>query len=151
LNALKWISSRDTKVDIEFKAEEKSSIEGRALRKEVTGYTPLMLAIMGGNTNLMLIKYLVDTLRCNIRAKDNFGNTVIHLAVKYGCEELVKYFVIEKKMEAFDRNFEGKTAVIIAHEKGLANIESIFAQLDGSAIKVTLIYTAIDSRTNQSK
>jgi len=151
LNALKWISSHDTKVDIEFKAEEKPSIEGRALRKEVTGYTPLMLAIMRGDSNLMIIKYLVDTLKCNVKAKDNFGNTVVHLAVKYGCEEIVKYFVKEKKMEAFDRNFEGKAAVITAREKGFVNIESIFTQLDGSADKVLFIHSLIDPRTNKSE
>eukprot|EP00826_Nyctotherus_ovalis_P010877 TRINITY_DN12840_c0_g1_i17.p2 TRINITY_DN12840_c0_g1~~TRINITY_DN12840_c0_g1_i17.p2 ORF type:complete len:121 (+),score=31.61 TRINITY_DN12840_c0_g1_i17:584-946(+) len=116
------------------------------LRKEVTGYTPLMLAIMAGDKNIAVVKYLVNTLKCNVKARDGYGNTVVHVAVKCGCEETVRFLLLEKKVEAFERNSEGKAAVVIAHERGMTKIEGIFAQVDGSAGKVCARACGVDCR-----
>lgn len=144
LNTLMWIASHNANVDIEFKVEEKPPTEGMSLRKEITGYTPLMLAIMAGDKNIAVVKYLIDTLKCNVRARDVYGNTVVHVAVRCGCEETVRYLLREKRVEAFERNSEGKTAVAIARERGMASVEGIFAQVDGSAAKVCVCASEVD-------
>ena len=55
---------------------------------EFTGYTPLMLAIAGGNKNLECVEILIHH-GANINCRDKFGNNLFHIAALYNNNEIL--------------------------------------------------------------
>ena len=65
-------------------------------KKDNGGRTPFHLACRY-NTNLEIIKYLVDQKKCDLKEKDNFGETPFHLACQYNTNlEIIKYLVDQR-------------------------------------------------------
>ena len=48
---------------------------------------------------------------------DSFGNNLIHLAAKYESTQILAYLVENTRINAFERNEKGETALSIAQDK----------------------------------
>ena len=78
----------------------------------MTGYTPLMLAIAGGNQNLDCVKELLN-YNADFSAKDLFGNSILHIAAIHSNNALIGYIAKNLKIDIFGRNNKGETALNI--------------------------------------
>ena len=129
-------SLKSEDINFEHKTVEKKGATG-TLQKEMTGCTPLMLAVVAGDGNLERTKWLFETAKCNPSATDWQGNTALHLAVKYNCPETLRYLIQTNCFEPFQRNENGETAASMAHALSLTSITDILATCkDNSSQKV---------------
>lgn len=105
-------------VYINFPATEKQDFSQKGtMTKEFTGYTPLMLSVAGGGQNIECTKLLVSK-GADVTVKDQFGNTLLHIAAIYGNNEAIDFFYINShKLNVFERNHNGETPLSIAQEK----------------------------------
>lgn len=128
--------------DFELKAEEKRGIATTGtFQKEVSGATPLMLAIIAGDQNLETVKWLIEEVECKTNVTDWQDNTILHLAVRYNCSSTVSYLICTNIVDPFKRNAEGESAVSMAQAMNLEEITQILAICkDNSGQKVCGIF-----------
>lgn len=105
-------------ININFPAVERSDINQKgAFQKEFHGYSPLMLAVAGGDSNIECVKILLVN-KANTGLLDSYGNSLLHIAAIYGSSEILQYLLQNlKQMNIFERNNNGETALSIAQEK----------------------------------
>ena len=117
-----------TEIDIELKSDEKKGlIGGVTLQKEVFGFTPLMLAVVAGGQNVDVVRWMIEDAECNTSVKDWQESTLLHLAVRYNCKEIVSYLICASLIDPFQRNLIGETAVSIAQTPGFGEISKILS------------------------
>ena len=80
-------------LNVNFPAIEKPDVNQKGnFHKEFHGYTPLMLAVAGGDQNLECVRCLLS-LKANTTMTDTYGNTLLHIAVIYGSNDILKYLI----------------------------------------------------------
>ena len=80
--------------------------------REYNKYTPLMLAIAGGDHNLDCVKALLNK-GANYKCEDDQDNTVLHIAAMNGCNQILEFLCKNLKIELFQRNKLGETTLSI--------------------------------------
>jgi ankyrin repeat protein len=83
--------------------------------KEMTGYTPLMLAVASGDHNLDCVKLLL-THKADYKKVDFKNNTVLHIAALNGNNTILEYLVKNLEIDVFARNKDGETALTICEK-----------------------------------
>ncbi len=112
----------------EYKCEEKKGTSGGgSLQKELSGATPLMLAVASGDKNIETVKWMIEEVECNTKEKDWQDNTVLHLAVRYNCKEIVSYLICANLVDPFQKNQAGESAVSMAQALGLDEVSKILS------------------------
>ena len=94
-----------------------------------------MLTIAGGDQNLDCLKLILQA-GSDFKCKDDFGNTLLHIAAKNNCNKMIDYLAKNLKINIFERNKEGETALNICqnlkNEKGIAILTQFQGQYDQS-------------------
>lgn len=102
------------------------------------GFTPFLYAIWNQWIYILPIFWVLTNSKeaafrillsfdINFQAKDNFGNSALHLATKLGSIKMV--FKIMMNFNNFnEKNNENETALSIAQENNLKQIESLFVR-----------------------
>ena len=80
--------------------------------KEFYKYTPLMLAAFAEVSDLNIVKFLLQK-GADYKVKDDYGNSLLHIAAIYGKNSILEYFIKNLKIEMFSRNLKGETALSI--------------------------------------
>ena len=75
-----------------------------------------MLAVASGDSNIDTVKILLKQ-NSDIHILDANGNNLIHIASKYDNSKMLQYLVQNTKVNVFERNNKGETALSIATEK----------------------------------
>jgi len=89
-----------------------SSQGGSAFQKEYFGYTPLMLAAAGGDSNVDIVKALLNA-KADFKKTDEFGNSILHIAAINSNNKIMDFIAKEGKIDIFGRNKDGETALSI--------------------------------------
>eukprot|EP01022_Parablepharisma_sp_SALTPOND_P005700 TRINITY_DN12334_c0_g1_i9.p1 TRINITY_DN12334_c0_g1~~TRINITY_DN12334_c0_g1_i9.p1 ORF type:complete len:509 (-),score=100.09 TRINITY_DN12334_c0_g1_i9:1382-2908(-) len=117
-----------TELSLELRSDEKKGTSGGgSLQKELFSATPLMLAVVAGDRNLDVVKWLIEEAECRTDVKDWQQNSILHLAVRYNCQEIVSYLICAKVVDPFERNLVGESAVSMAQALGLEEISKILS------------------------
>lgn len=133
LFTLKWMIEKKAPVNKEFKAQElQNSTNLKPHKEEATACTPLLLAIMKGDSNINVVKFLIKDCKVDIKCTDFQGNSPLHFAVKYQCEEIILYLLKEAKLDVYSRNKLEQTPAALANELGLEKFSNILNQYDNS-------------------
>jgi len=91
--------------------------------KEMSLYTPLMLAVAKGDENLDCVKLLLSQ-GADFLAKDSAENSVLHVAALNGNNKILAYLAKNLKIDIFGRNKKGETALnICAAQKNQAGAD----------------------------
>jgi len=115
-------------IDFELKTEEKKGTPGSgSLQKELTGATPLMLAVAAGDSNIDIVKWLIEDANADTSAKNWQGDTILHIAVRHNCNHIVSYLICANVVDPFQRNMNGESAVSMAQALGLEEIQKILS------------------------
>lgn len=80
--------------------------------KELSKYTPLMLTVAKGDENLDCLKVLLQQ-DANFLAKDEYNNGLLHIAALNGNNKMLDYLSKNLKIDIFERNSKGETALNI--------------------------------------
>ncbi len=83
--------------------------------------TPLHWACCSGNIDLL--KWLIDTQKFDINAKNAFGNTILHFASSLMISPKVIDFLAERNFNFFETNNEGNTVFEFALKNEKATVE----------------------------
>ena len=89
-----------------------SSQGGSAFQKEYFGYTPLMLAVAGGDSNVDIVKALLNS-KADFKKTDEFGNSILHIAAMNSNNKMMDFIAKTLKIDIFGRNKDGETALSI--------------------------------------
>lgn len=81
-----------------------------------------MLSVAKGEDNLECTKTLLKN-GANFNVKDDFGNTVIHVAAMNGNNKALNYLSKNLRINLFERNQSGETALNICNT--LKNVEGV--------------------------
>lgn len=79
-------------------------------KREYHGYTPLMLAVTSKDSTVECVKVLLGE-GADFKCKDDFGNTVLHLAAVNGNNKMIEFIAKNLKIDIFERNKAGETAL----------------------------------------
>ena len=71
--------------------------------------------------DIKTIKYLIEKNQINVNARDNNGNTILHLFAENENIEMAKYLIEEKEMDVNEKNKDEDTVLHIFTKRG--NIE----------------------------
>ncbi len=128
---MKWLFSMyPYDVDPESKAEELTRLPkggyGPVIVKEVTGATPLMLAVIAGDSSLTSLHWLLGSRMCDVKVTDRQNNNLLHLAVLYDRRESLTYLISSKMLDTDLRNEEGDTPLGLATKLGRNELLDIF-------------------------
>merc|ERR1712146_593628 len=93
LDMLKYLLGKLTKQACEIEAmehQDKHAKNTTPYVREYSRYTPLMLAIVGGDKNLDCAKALLAK-GVDYKCEDDHGNTVLHIAALNGCNQILDF------------------------------------------------------------
>ncbi len=123
---------------LELRTEERRGLASSGtFQKELTGATPLMLAVAAGDHNKEVVQWMIEEAECNTDVKDWQENTLLHLAVRYNCREITSYLVCANIVDPFQRNAEGESAPSMAQALSHSEISNILSSCkDNSGQKV---------------
>lgn len=99
--------------------QDRVSLKETKFIKEMSKYTPLMLCVAKGDENLDCIKLLLQ-YNADYTKKDLYENTILHIAALNGNNKIITYIVKNLKIDIFERNKDGETALSIC--KSLKNV-----------------------------
>lgn len=103
--------------------------------REYSKYTPLMLAIAGGDNNLDCVKALLNK-GVDYKCEDDQGNTVLHIAAINGSIKILDFLCQNLRIELFKRNKAGETTLSICqqqqNQRGVQILERFKADYDKS-------------------
>lgn len=80
--------------------------------REFFGYTPLMLAVASKNSNLEIVKALLNA-KADFKKTDEFGNSILHIAALNSNNSIMDFIAKTLKLDMFGRNKSGETALSI--------------------------------------
>ena len=111
---------KNYKFDLNFPSiEKKAKNKHSGFIKEYTGLTPISLAILSEiakEDEIIKIIKLLHERKCSLKESDFLGNNLLHIAVKGGKLNIIKFLIEElncKKL-AIETNKEGQTPMAIA-------------------------------------
>ena len=99
-------------------------------KKEMHRYTPLLLAVAKSDDNLDCVKALLK-YGANFHVKDEYGNTLLHVAALNGNNKIIGYIAKNLKIRIFERNQDGETALNICTTTKNAEGAKILEQYQG--------------------
>ena len=115
-------------------ADPNATTRGK-FKKELSRYTPLMLSIDDDKDNFECFKTLLKN-GANINCKDEFENTILHIAAMYDNNQVLNYICKNLKINLFQRNKSEETALIICNKlknaEGAKMIEEYLKEYDHS-------------------
>jgi len=118
-------------------ADKITAKEGQ-FKKEMSKYTPLMLASVRSDENLECVKTLLQ-LGANFECLDEFGNNVLHIAAMNGNNKIIDYLSKNLKIGIFTRNKNGESALSICealnNEEGSKILQKYMEEYDTSKNK----------------
>ena len=95
-----------------------------------------MLAVAGKDENLEAVKILLSA-GADFQLKDEFGNSILHIAAIYGNVSILEYLAKNCRLELFMRNDKGETALSIfqdqKNQKGIDIMNAFKDEYDKSA------------------
>jgi ankyrin repeat protein len=116
LKLVDWFIQNDRNLNLEHQVQEKPRIAKGLLVKEFHKFTALMLAVAIGNLGICFKKYfndffleivkkLIESGNAKVNVHDSNKNSLLHIAVKYNAQNIVKYFLENPRdIKIFDRN-----------------------------------------------
>lgn len=126
---LKWLhSTYASSLDYEFPSQEKKGLGCGSFIRELTGSTPLMLAVIAGDFNIETVKWMIESAKCNPLAIDLFDNSLLHYAVMSNCPDILNYLLTDIKLNPCNRNKEGDTPILTAAKLGHESLHTILSQ-----------------------
>mmetsp|Transcript_28656 Transcript_28656/g.50980 ORF Transcript_28656/g.50980 Transcript_28656/m.50980 type:complete len:424 (+) Transcript_28656:273-1544(+) len=141
-----------SELEIEAVVTEDRAKGGRGgVNKEVTGCTPLLLAVQ--RSSLETIRKLIE-FGALVTATDWSKNTVLHLAVLMQRAEVVKELIDLPGVDVQARNNKGETPLTIAKDKALSDIEALLSekiQDTSEQIAEELINELLEEENKKSK
>ena len=111
---------KNYKFDLNFPSiEKKAKNKHSGFIKEYTGLTPISLAILSEiakEDDVIKIIKLLHEGKCSLKESDFLGNNLLHIAVKGGKLNVIKFLIDELngKQLAIETNKEGQTPMAIA-------------------------------------
>ena len=99
-------------------------------KKEMHRYTPLLLAVAKSDDNLECAKSLLK-FGANVNVKDEYGNTLLHVAALNGNNKTLNYIAKNLKINMFERNQDGETALNICSTLKNSEGKKILEQFQG--------------------
>ena len=111
---------KNYKFDLNFPSiEKKAKNKHSGFIKEYTGLTPISLAILSEiakEDEIIKIIKLLHEGKCSLKESDFLGNNLLHIAVKGGKLNVIKFLIDELngKQLAIETNKEGQTPMAIA-------------------------------------
>ena len=135
---LEKVITRLGKNYIDFEAVEQADKHAKApapFKKELHRYTPFMLAAARDDANLDCVKLLLKH-GANFNCRDECGNTVLHVAALNGNNKTLDYLSKNLKINLFERNQKGETALNICqtlkNPEGVKCLEQYQVEYDKS-------------------
>lgn len=83
---------------------------------DVEGSTAVHWACINGTPQLL--KYLVETIHCDVNVTNNIGQTPLHIAVACGQSSLINYLVTVGNLDPFAQEKSGENPIQITAENG---------------------------------
>lgn len=118
-------------LDVEaMEQADKHSKAPGPFKKEMHRYTPLLLAVAKSDDNLECAKSLLK-FGANVHVKDDYGNTLLHVAALNGNNKTLSYIAKNLKINMFERNQDGETALNICSTLKNAGGVKILEQFQG--------------------
>ena len=71
--------------------------------------TPLFYAVQSGNFEM--VKFLIDQANCNFKVVNYLGQSILHIASKYGYVNIISFLIENKSVKVNEKSEEGKTAL----------------------------------------
>ena len=103
------------------------------MKRDISGNTPLHVAVYSFKSNRTdILKFLLDKykewgiLKNALKAKDEFGNTALHMAIAFKNEDAVRLLLHEGASPDI-KNKDGNTPYNLAQNKYVLNKENIGA------------------------
>jgi len=103
LDFLKFLLCSYPHDGINCEAREKTDKPKANLIKEFTGYTPILLSIVGDHDHTVRIIKELKGFGADIRKTDFNKNTALHVAIKYDNNPATKYLLAETTLNVFGR------------------------------------------------
>lgn len=133
---LEYCLKRLDKSYLEQRAKEVADIHAKgSFTKELSRYTPLMLTVAKGDENLDCLKVLLQH-DANFLAKDEYNNGLLHIAALNGNNKMLDYLSKNLKIDIFERNSKGETALNICqtlkNQAGVEILEKFAKECDNS-------------------
>ena len=135
---LENVINRLGKSQIDYEAVEQADKHAKTpapFKKELHRYTPFMLAVAKDDANLDCVKVLLKH-GANFNCKDECGNTVLHVAALNGNNKTLDYLSKNLKINLFERNRNGETALNICqtlkNPEGVKCLEQYQVEYDKS-------------------
>jgi len=126
------------KDNIDIEAMEQPDKHAKApgpFKKEMARYTPLLLAVAKSDDNLECAKSLLK-FGANVHVTDEYGNTLLHVAALNGNNKILDYIAKNLKINMFERNSDGETALNICatlkNAEGVKMLEQYQEEYDKS-------------------
>lgn len=113
--------------------ERNSKTKSTVFSKELTNYTPLMLAVAGENEDaecVEIVKLLFGNEKVEKNCKDFDKNNILHLAVKLNKILTAKYLATEMNNLLGESNSDGQSPITIAQNNNCVEIINFFKSLD---------------------
>jgi len=118
---MRYLCVKYPEIDLEFRARDERGVNvssSSIILKEITGFTPIMLAVSAGDSNINVVEYMLINNKGKLNVVDPKGNTLLHLAVIYNCPEILKKLINIGKIDPGIRNESGDTAEGLAQKLG---------------------------------
>lgn len=94
------------------------------------GRTPLLFGI-GTGLDLRAVRAMHEELKCDVKTRDNFNSTLLHEAAHSTTDAvaIIRFLVLEHKLDVDARNAGSRTPVFCAVETGLIESVRLLAEL----------------------
>jgi ankyrin repeat protein len=104
-------------------------------QREIYGYTPLMLAVAGGDGNIDIVKALLNA-KADWKKTDEFGNNLLHIAAMNSNNKTMEFIAKTLKLDIIGRNKAGETALLFCqtnkNQDGVDLLNNFTAKFDKS-------------------
>ena len=125
-----------------------------SLVKEMTGFTPLMLAVASGDHNLDCVKLLLGA-KADYNICDSKKNGLLHIAAIYQRNKILEYLLKNLQIDIFARNKAGDTALTICessnNSKGVELFKELESQYDKSGNTAQSLLNELENEEEQSE
>ena len=133
---LEFVLKRLDKSYLELQAKETADVNQKgSFTKEYSKYTPIMLTVARSDDNLDCLKVLLQQ-GANFAARDEYNNGLLHIAALNSNNKMLDYLSKNLKIDIFERNRKGETALNICQTNknatGIEILEKFQQECDNS-------------------